>query len=193
MASTSKPIIPLQSTAIISSSVTATASGSTKTINIGTGGLSGSFTNINIGPGPSAGVGTVTINSGTNLGIGSLTPTSALDVSGDAKIAGVVTATSYNGSGSNLTGIVTYITAGSGISINQSTGNVTITATGGGGGTQDLNTTLGYGNVSSLGMSVGISTFTGGAGTVIVGGATTALVVNDSATITNTTTNMKKQ
>jgi len=41
-------------------------------------------------------------------------------------------ATSFSGSGSNLTGIVTSITAGSGISINQSTGNVTITSTGGG-------------------------------------------------------------
>ena len=38
-------------------------------------------------------------------------------------------------SGSSLTGIVTSITAGSGISINQSTGNVTITSIGGGGGT----------------------------------------------------------
>ena len=38
-------------------------------------------------------------------------------------------------SGSSLTGIVTSITAGSGISINQSTGNVTITSVGGGGGT----------------------------------------------------------
>lgn len=40
---------------------------------------------------------------------------------------------SLTGSGSNLTGIVTYISAGSGISINQNTGNVSITATGGGG------------------------------------------------------------
>ena len=43
---------------------------------------------------------------------------------------GVITATSYNGSGSNLTGIVTYISAGSGISVNQNSGNVTITAVG---------------------------------------------------------------
>mgnify|MGYP003649734626 CR=1 FL=1 len=45
---------------------------------------------------------------------------------------GIVTATSYNGSGSNLTGIVTYITAGSGISVNQNTGNVAITNVGAG-------------------------------------------------------------
>jgi len=106
---------------------------------------------------------------------------------------GVITATSYYGSGANLTGIVTYITAGTGISVNQNTGNVTITATGGGGGTQDLNTTLGYGNTSSLGMSVGISTFTSTSGTtVIVGGATTALVVNDNVYVTGITTTFRE-
>ena len=44
----------------------------------------------------------------------------------------------------------------------------------GGGGSQTLNDTLGIGNTSSLGMSVGISTFNN---SVIVGGATTALLV----------------
>ena len=43
---------------------------------------------------------------------------------------GVITATSYNGSGATLSGIVTNITAGYGISVNQSSGNVTITAVG---------------------------------------------------------------
>jgi hypothetical protein len=43
---------------------------------------------------------------------------------------GIVTATSYNGSGINLTGIVTSIVAGSGITISGSTGQVTINATG---------------------------------------------------------------
>jgi hypothetical protein len=76
--------------------------GTTKTINFGTGGASGSFTQINIGP--TAGVGTVAINSGTNLGIGSATPTSKLDVVGDAKVSGVVTATTFVGS---LTGTAT--------------------------------------------------------------------------------------
>ena len=68
-----------------------------------------------------------------NVGIGSTLPTSKLSVSGDGRFTGVVTATSFSGSGSNLSGIVTYITAGSGISIDQSTGNVTITSTGGAG------------------------------------------------------------
>ena len=47
-------------------------------------------------------------------------------------------------------------------------------ALGGGGGSQTLDDTLGLGNTSSLGMSVGISTFSNN---VIVGGATTALLV----------------
>jgi hypothetical protein len=77
--------------------------GTTKTINLGTGGLSGSNTQINIGP--TAGVGTVVINSGTNLGIGSAIPTTALDVVGDVKSTGDIavnggdvttTATTFN-------------------------------------------------------------------------------------------------
>ena len=41
------------------------------------------------------------------LGIGTNNPTSKLDVVGDAKISGVVTATSFEGDGSNLSGIGT--------------------------------------------------------------------------------------
>ena len=59
--------------------------GTTKTINLGTNGLSGSFTQINIGP--TAGVGTVSINSGTNVGIGTTIPVSKLEVQGgDIKV-----------------------------------------------------------------------------------------------------------
>jgi hypothetical protein len=60
--------------------------GTTKTINFGTGGASGSFTQINIGP--TAGVGTVVINSGANLGVGTTNPTSKLHVVGDVQISG---------------------------------------------------------------------------------------------------------
>jgi len=42
-------------------------------------------------------------------------------------VTGIVSATSYNGSGSNLTGIVTSIIAGDNISVSGSTGQVTIT------------------------------------------------------------------
>ena len=63
----------------------------------------------------------------TNAGIA----TNSQGLTGTPNISvGVITATSYNGSGSNLTGIVTYISAGSGISVNQNSGNVTITAVG---------------------------------------------------------------
>ena len=44
-------------------------------------------------------------------------------------IVGIVTATSYNGTGINLTGIVTSIVAGTGVTISGSTGQVTINAT----------------------------------------------------------------
>ena len=52
-----------------------------------------------------SGTGGVTQNSGGNVGIGSTLPSSALDVGGDGKFTGVVTATSFSGSGANLTGI----------------------------------------------------------------------------------------
>jgi hypothetical protein len=104
-----------QSTVSQTTNIQAGASGvgTTKTINFGTAGLSGSFTQINIGP--TAGVGTVTINAGTNLGINSTRPTSKLDVVGDVKVIGVVTATSFSGNASSATyatnaGIATYAT-----------------------------------------------------------------------------------
>ena len=89
---------------------------------------------------------TDTLNSVTGRGnstangisVGILTATSGnfsgIVTSSGANISGVVTATNFVGSGSRLTGIVTSLTAGTGISINQSTGNVTITATSGGSG-----------------------------------------------------------
>ena len=52
----------------------------------------------------------------------------------ESQISDLQTYLTTTGSGSNLTGIVTSIVAGSGISIDQSTGRVTITNTSGGGG-----------------------------------------------------------
>ena len=52
-----------------------------------------------------SGTGGVTQNSGGNVGIGSTLPSSKLDVGGDIKVTGIVTATSFVGSGANLTGI----------------------------------------------------------------------------------------
>lgn len=65
------------------------AASTTKTINFGTGGASGSNTVINVGP--TAGVGTISINGGTNLGIGSAAPTSRLHVVGNSLITGIST------------------------------------------------------------------------------------------------------
>ena len=75
-------------------------------------------------------------------------------------------------SGSSLTGIVTSITAGSGISINQSTGNVTITSIGGGGGTTYWESTASGIHTTS---NVGIGTTN----------ATSELTVQGNAEVTN--------
>jgi len=83
-----------------------------------------------------------------DVGIGTTNPTSKLHVVGD------VSATSFYGSGVNLSGIVTFITAGSGISVNQSTGQVTITATGatGAGSSQFVVTSVGIHTLSNIGI-----------------------------------------
>jgi len=70
---------------------------------------------------------------------------------------------------SDLSGIVTSITAGSGISVDQSTGNVTITATGGGGGSSGIQI-LEEG--SSVGTGITILDF--------VGSGVTATIVNNT-------------
>ena len=69
-----------------------------------------------------SGTGGVSQNSGGNVGIGSTLPSSKLDVGGDVQVTGVVTATSFVGSGANLTGIDTSF--GSGTSVN-TTGIIT--------------------------------------------------------------------
>lgn len=72
--------------------------------------------------------------SGTpNISVGIVTA-SRIAVSGGGTFTGIVTATSFSGSGNNLTGIVTSIVAGSNVSISTSTGAVTISVSGGGGG-----------------------------------------------------------
>lgn len=120
----------------------------------------------------SPGISTLTYDNTT--GVFNYTPPNLTGYATTQSIVGFITS---GASGSNLTGIVTSITAGSGISINQSTGNVTITATGGGGGTQTLDSTLGYGNTSSLGMNVGVVTASSFVGN-LTGTATTATTVD---------------
>lgn len=61
-----------------------------------------------------------------NVGIGSTLPSSKLSIIGDANVTGVVTASSFYGLGTNLTGIVTSIIAGTNVNVSSSTGEVTI-------------------------------------------------------------------
>ena len=99
---------------------------------------------------------------------------------------GVVTATSFTGDGVNLTGIVTSIVAGTNVTISGSTGRVTINASGGGGGggSQTLDDTLGLGNTSDIGMSVGVVTATKLHVGVDTGFFTEDLVVNGDTRVT---------
>ncbi len=70
---------------------------------------------------------------------------------GNTTSSGVITATSFSGSGVSLTGIVTSIIAGSGISITQSTGIVTISSNGGS-TSQWVSTAAGIHTLSSVGI-----------------------------------------
>jgi hypothetical protein len=90
---------------------------------------------------PANGIGIVTITGTQNLNsvlgygntsslgmsVGVVTTTKLVCTDGGT-FSGVVTATSYSGSGTNLTGIVTSIVAGTGVTISNSTGQVTVNA-----------------------------------------------------------------
>ena len=52
-----------------------------------------------------SGTGGVVQDAAGKVGIGSTQPSSMLDVGGDVKVSGVVTATAFHGDGSNLTGL----------------------------------------------------------------------------------------
>jgi hypothetical protein len=133
-----------------------------------------------------------------NVGIGSTNPTSKLSVQGDVLVSGVVTATSFFGSGTNLTGIVTSIVAGTNITISGSTGRVTINSTGGGGGDGTIsistNTTnqaqyityaSGIGSASGLGVTTTGLVFNPSTGNLGIGttNPTSSLSVNGSTVI----------
>jgi len=109
------------------------------------------------------------------VGLWTNSPTERLHVVGSTRItqnlnvAGIITATGgINGSGVNLTGIVTSIVAGTGITISSSTGVVTINATATG-----INTTqtLVTGNIQALGV-VTATTFIGAVTGNVTGNAT---------------------
>jgi len=177
--------------AVVAGIVTVTASGGGSIAGINTSGTS-TFNNLNVtGVTTSTGgfVGNVTGNatglSGTpNITVGTIGATSL-------NASGVVTATSFSGSGINLTGIVTSIASGSGISIDQSTGKVTITATGGSGSIAGISTAgtstfnnLNVTGVSTVGVVTGATYF--GDGSRIVSGRWTlgASAYNNGYTFT---------
>ena len=78
--------------------------------------------------------------------------------SGNLNTGGNVTGAFIKGSGSQLTGIVTSISAGTGISINQSTGAVTITNTGGSGSGSSISNGTSNVNIASTNGNITIST-----------------------------------
>lgn len=129
----------------------------------------------------------VGIHTLSNVGIGTTNPTSKLQVLGDVNISGVTTATSFSGSGINLTGIVTSIVAGTNVTISGSTGQVTINASGGGGGgsiglantTENSTYYVGIantstGNLTTLNVSTTGLTFNPSTGNLVAGGTVTA-------------------
>ena len=106
-------------------SVTITGLASTDRINaesIVVSGVATFSSNVTIG-------GTLTYEDVTNIdSVGLITARNGINVSsGGVNVTGIVTATSYDGPGSNLTGIVTGIIAGDNINVSGSTGQVTIT------------------------------------------------------------------
>ena len=143
--------------------------------------------------------------------LGITTGTTPNDGNGDSLLSGAVKINSnfdeiysFFGDGTNLTGAgVTYITAGSGISVDQNTGNVTITATGGGGGGESYwaqnstgihtlsNVGIGTTNPTSALTVTGDGTFTGVVtATTFVGAltgtATTATLATNAQGLTGT-------
>ena len=127
------------------------------------------------------------INTIRNVGIGTTNPTSALTVTGDVKVTGVVTATSFVGSGTNLTGIVTSIVAGTNVTVSGSTGQVTINSTASGGGSsQFVTTAAGIHTLSNVGIGTTNPRFILEVGAV--GASGTTLFVNGDARVTGIVT-----
>jgi hypothetical protein len=149
------------STAGISSALTSTANINTSgiitaaSIKIGT---STTFTEDLVVGGDARITGILTIGTGTLILDGNdnkiiIGAGVTLTETGDANYSGILTANSFSGSGTNLTGIVTSIVAGTNVTVSGSTGQVTINATGGGGGSsQWVTTDVGIHTLSNVGI-----------------------------------------
>jgi hypothetical protein len=111
-----------------------------------------------------------------NLGVGTTNPTVALDVIGGAKFTGVVTATSYRGDGSLLTGIST----SGGISISTNTTNQA----------QFITYAISTGSTTGLGVSTTKLVFNPSSGNLGIGTTlpTSTLTVVGGSLITGITT-----
>jgi hypothetical protein len=68
------------------------------------------------------------IHTTSSVSVGTNIPVATLTVSGDAYVSGALTATSFRGEGSSITGIVTTLVAGTNVSISTSYGQVTVNA-----------------------------------------------------------------
>ena len=128
------------------------------TINFGDGlsvtPLSAGIVTANVTYAPIAGYSTSSGVSTTSQGLtGTPNITVGSIISGNINSSGIVTATSFAGSGTNLTGIVTSIVAGTNVTISASTGQVTINASGAGGSSQWSTVASGIITASNVGIA----------------------------------------
>lgn len=114
-----------------------------------------------------------------NIGIATLTPTTTLDVFGDAKVSGVLTATSFSGSlaASNLTGALPAIDGSNLLNVTAAGTGVNVQDNGVGVGAAA--TVINFASGLNVVASAGIATVTGSGGgaqsRTIVSGVTTAI------------------
>ena len=167
--------------------------------NLSVGGIS-TFTNgpVLIGSGTSTGTAsqTLQVTGGTyvsgNLGIGSTHPTSKLDVIGDVRVTGVITATTFSGNVSAGVGTITTLSSTNGTITNLTGTSGTITnLTGTSGTITTLNSTSGTittlnstnGNITNLTGTAGtITNLTGISGTITTFNSTNGNITNLTGT-----------
>jgi len=150
------------------------------------------------------GILTVTdLTSSGNISVANTISALDIDLSGSLNVANSITGSTYYGNGSNLSGIVTSLVAGSNITISGSSGRVTISATSSEsgiyniiedttpqlGGNLDLNSNniTGTGGVNITG-NITASSFTGNITGNVTGTASTAsntTITNDTSSTTN--------
>jgi len=140
--------------------------------------------------------GTATID--TSVVVGS----SVTANSSGIQVSGIVTATTFSGSGTNLTGIVTSIVAGTNITVSGSTGQVTINSSSSGGVSISTNTTnqaqyltyaTGTGTTTGLGVTITGLVFNPSTGNLGIGttNPTTRITIGGTTGISFADTNIR--